>query len=132
MTKALDKQVGGNHYKNFKFQPAEFIIANNLGFCEGNAIKYICRYKLKNGIEDLKKAKHYIEMLIEEEEGVKVPGRSLYDGDCLPKLPKIPSPSVPEKQINEKLKKIREDLQKQHSQALEKEFAKELNPSLHV
>ena len=64
---ALGKQIGGDHYKNMKFQPIEFILANNLGFCEGNAIKYICRYKAKNGIEDLIKAKHYIDMLIEIE-----------------------------------------------------------------
>lgn len=64
---ALGKQIGGDRYKNVKFQPIEFILANNLGFCEGNAIKYICRYKVKNGIEDLIKAKHYIDMLIEIE-----------------------------------------------------------------
>lgn len=64
--KSMDKQVGGSHYKNMKIQPITFIQANGLGFCEGNAIKYLCRYKDKGGIEDLKKAKHYIELLIEE------------------------------------------------------------------
>lgn len=63
----LNKQVGGNHYKNFKIQPVEFIHKNNIGFMQGNAIKYLCRYKSKGGIEDLEKAKHYIEMLIEME-----------------------------------------------------------------
>lgn len=58
-------QVGGGHYKTMKIQPVEFILANGLGFCEGNAIKYLCRYKQKNGIQDLRKAKHYVEMLIE-------------------------------------------------------------------
>jgi hypothetical protein len=66
-TPALDLQIGGDHYKSMAIQPVEFIIANDLGFCEGNAIKYICRYKSKGGIEDLKKAKHYIDMLIEQE-----------------------------------------------------------------
>lgn len=65
--KALDTQVGGGHYKDMKIQPIEYTLGNNLGFCEGNVIKYISRYKNKNGIEDLKKAKHYIELLIEEE-----------------------------------------------------------------
>lgn len=61
----FDKQIGGTHYKNLPIQPVEFIMKNNLGFCEGCIIKYICRYKYKNGIEDLKKARHYIDMLIE-------------------------------------------------------------------
>lgn len=64
---ALDKQVGGNHYKDLKIQPIEFIHANNIPFCEANAIKYLCRWRNKNGIEDLKKAKHYIDLLIELE-----------------------------------------------------------------
>lgn len=65
---ALDTQVGGSHYKNMTIQPVEFIEMNNLGFCAGNIIKYVCRYKDKNGIEDLKKARHYIDLLIEIEE----------------------------------------------------------------
>ena len=65
---ALDTQVGGSHYKNMTIQPVEFIERNNLGFCVGNIIKYVCRYKDKNGIEDLKKARHYIDLLIEIEE----------------------------------------------------------------
>ena len=64
---ALDTQVGGSHYKNMVIQPVEFIEKNNIGFCAGNVIKYICRYKNKNGIEDLKKARHYIDLLIEIE-----------------------------------------------------------------
>ena len=65
---ALDTQVGGSHYKNMTIQPVEFIERNNLGFCVGNIIKYVCRYKDKNGIEDLKKARHYIDLLIDMEE----------------------------------------------------------------
>ena len=64
--KALDKQIGGGHYKTLAIQPIEFIIKNKLGFCEGNVIKYICRYRLKGGTEDLEKAKHYIDLLLEE------------------------------------------------------------------
>ena len=63
---ALDRQVGGEHYKNdFKIQPIEFITANNLSFFQGNVIKYVCRYDKKNGIEDLKKIIHYCELQIE-------------------------------------------------------------------
>ena len=64
---SLEKQVGGSHYKELKIQPIEFIHANNIPFCEANAIKYLCRWRNKNGIEDLKKAKHYIDLLIELE-----------------------------------------------------------------
>lgn len=64
---ALDIQHGGGHYKGMKIQPVEFIHANNIGYMEGNAIKYLCRWQLKNGLEDLNKAKHYIELLIEME-----------------------------------------------------------------
>lgn len=66
-TSALEKQVGGNHYKQFPIQPVEFINANNLSYMQGNVIKYVVRYPFKNGIADLEKAKHYIEMLIEFE-----------------------------------------------------------------
>ena len=64
---AKDKQVGGDHYKNLKIQPVEYIMANNLNYCEGNVIKYVTRYKQKGGIIDLEKAKHYIDLLIEQE-----------------------------------------------------------------
>lgn len=63
--KALNKQVGGSHYKEMAEQPIEFITANQLGFCEGNAIKYICRYKAKGGVEDIEKAIHYLQILKE-------------------------------------------------------------------
>ena len=52
----LDTQEGGTHYKDMKIQPAEFIHANNIGYFEGNVIKYVSRWRNKNGIEDLKKA----------------------------------------------------------------------------
>lgn len=60
------KQVGGTHYKNMPIQPGEFIRKNNLGWYEGNAIKYICRHKQKGGIEDLHKAIHYLELAMRE------------------------------------------------------------------
>lgn len=62
---AWDIQVGGNHYKDMKIQPAQFAMENNLDYLQGNAIKYICRHKSKNGLQDLEKAKHYIELMIE-------------------------------------------------------------------
>jgi len=64
---ALEKQVAGDHYKKHAIQPIEFIHANGIPFCEGNAIKYLCRWREKGGIADLEKAKHYIELLIELE-----------------------------------------------------------------
>ena len=65
--KAKDIQVGGNHYKELKIQPIEYIQANDLSYCEANVVKYVTRWKSKNGIEDLRKAKHYIDLLIESE-----------------------------------------------------------------
>ena len=58
-------QVGGNHYKDFNIQPIDFIYANDIPYIEGNVIKYVTRWKNKNGVEDLKKARHYLDILIE-------------------------------------------------------------------
>ncbi len=66
---ALDKQVSGNHYKQFEIQPIEFITKNKIPFIEGNVIKYICRWREKNGLEDLDKVIHYVELLKELEYG---------------------------------------------------------------
>jgi hypothetical protein len=64
---AYDKQIGGSHYKDMTIQPSEFINKNNLPFAEGNAIKYICRHKHKGERQDLEKAKHYIDMILERD-----------------------------------------------------------------
>jgi hypothetical protein len=66
---ALDKQVSGSHYKDKGIQPIVYIHANNLGFCEGNVVKYVTRHKDKNGAADIKKAIHYLELLLELEYG---------------------------------------------------------------
>lgn len=65
---AKDEQIGGSHYKDISIQPIEFIFQNKIGFAEGNVIKYVTRWKQKNGVEDLKKARHYLDLLIEFEE----------------------------------------------------------------
>ena len=65
---ALDKQEGGSHY-DLPIQPLEYIHANNLGYIEGNIIKYATRHKNKNGAEDIKKIIHYCELLLELEYG---------------------------------------------------------------
>ena len=65
----LREQVGGDHYSKLAIQPVEYINANKLTYLQGNVIKYVTRYKDKNGLQDLQKAKHYVEMLIELEEG---------------------------------------------------------------
>lgn len=64
---ALNEQVQGNHYKDMPIQPVEYIHANAMGYLEGNVVKYVSRWRKKNGMEDLYKAKHYIELLIELE-----------------------------------------------------------------
>jgi hypothetical protein len=64
---ALNIQQGGTHYKDLKIQPIEYIHANNIPFAEGCAIKYLTRWRSKGGLQDLEKAKHFIELLIELE-----------------------------------------------------------------
>lgn len=66
-TKAMDVQVGGEHYKSLAIQPITYITENNLGYCEANVVKYITRWRDKGGKKDLEKAKHYIDLLIEME-----------------------------------------------------------------
>ena len=60
----LTEQEGGNHYKSFVIQPVEFAMLNGLDACQANIVKYVCRYKDKNGVADLLKAKHYVDLLI--------------------------------------------------------------------
>jgi len=60
----LSRQEGGEHYRKLKIQPIEYIQANDLGFEEGSVVKYITRHKDKNGVQDLRKAIHFIELLI--------------------------------------------------------------------
>ena len=64
---ALNVQVAGSHYKKHGIQPVEYIHTNNIGYFEGNVIKYVTRWRDKGGIADLEKAKHYIDLLIELE-----------------------------------------------------------------
>lgn len=66
-TSALDRQESGNHYKDKGIQPIVYIHANNLGFCEGNVVKYVTRWRDKGGEADLRKAIHYLELLIQLE-----------------------------------------------------------------
>lgn len=63
---ALDKQEGGNHYKQFEIQPVEYVVKNGIGYREGNVIKYVSRHNFKNGAEDIRKAIHYLEMILED------------------------------------------------------------------
>ena len=63
----LATQVGGDHYMKMTIQPVEFIHANGIPFIEGNVIKYVARWKQKNGLKDLEKARHYLDLLIELE-----------------------------------------------------------------
>lgn len=65
---AFEDQVGGEHYRKLKIQPAEYCFANNIGHLAGDAIAYITRYKFKNGLEDLRKAIHSLQLLIELED----------------------------------------------------------------
>ncbi len=62
--KSLTKQIAGNHYKDLAIEPIQYILANNLSYCCGNALKYITRNK-ESRVDDLKKAIHYLEMELE-------------------------------------------------------------------
>lgn len=66
---ANTRQEGGNHYKTLAIQPWDYIIQNNLGFLEGNVIKYVTRWKEKEGLQDLQKARHFLDKLIEVNNG---------------------------------------------------------------
>lgn len=72
VTRANEQQVGGAHYAVKAIQPWDFIIANNIGYLEGNVIKYVSRWKDKGGVEDLKKAQHYLQKLIETHDKERV------------------------------------------------------------
>jgi hypothetical protein len=69
---ALDIQEGGDHYKKYKIQPIEFVVANNIPVLEANAQKYILRHADKNGMGDLRKARHYLELMAEMYYGEKL------------------------------------------------------------
>jgi len=67
--KPLDVQIGGDHYKKYAIQPATYNMTNNIPWAEGDVISYVTRWRDKGGVEDLRKAIHILEMLIEFEEG---------------------------------------------------------------
>ena len=73
MQGALETQVGGNHYKDCFIQPIEYIHLNKLTYMQGCCIKYITRYKDKNGVEDLMKIKHYVDLILQLEYGIENP-----------------------------------------------------------
>ena len=65
---ANEEQVGGTHYREMAFQPWDVVLSWGLGYLDGNVVKYIARWRKKGGIEDLKKARHFLDKLIEQEE----------------------------------------------------------------
>ena len=67
--KAMSIQIGGDHYKKLKIQPLEYALENGLGICEHAIVKYVSRWRDKGGVEDLRKARHYIDILIQRELG---------------------------------------------------------------
>lgn len=78
---AKDTQVGGAHYRNFAIQPFEFITKNNIPYAEANVIKYVCRHRNKNGRQDLEKAVHYLQLLMDAEYPKPVNPLDGYDQD---------------------------------------------------
>ena len=93
---ALSRQPGGSHYKDMAIQPVEFITANDIAYREANVIKYVCRHKAKNGREDLEKAMHYLEMLLESyeddhREGIRT---ALIEAMTAPEPTETPQPTA--------------------------------------
>lgn len=70
---SLTKQIGGDHYQKRSIQPIEYVLANDLNFCEGCVVKYVTRWRDKGGIEDLHKAMHYLQFLIEDQATQQIP-----------------------------------------------------------
>ena len=64
---AILQQIGGQHYKKLKIQPVEYVHANGIGYFEGSVIKYVTRWRDKGGLQDLEKAKHFLQLLIDFE-----------------------------------------------------------------
>lgn len=64
---ALKRQEAGDHYKTMPIQPVEFCQRNNLNYCESSVVKYVCRHRRKNKAEDIRKAIHFLELLLEIE-----------------------------------------------------------------
>ena len=83
---ALNKQEGGTHYKKYKIQPVEYTVANDLGFLAGSIIKYVTRYKDKGGAEDIRKAMHYLELILEFEYPATTPSQGVIANAGGPKL----------------------------------------------
>ena len=83
-SKVWDKQHGGSHYQNFKIQPSKFVVENELLFPEGCAIKYICRHRLKGKRQDLEKAIHFIEMIIERDYGDEAHKSQVFESKLKP------------------------------------------------
>ena len=77
---ALERQEGGSHYKDMPIQPVEYIHRNGLGFVEGCVVKYVSRWRAKGGIEDLKKARHFLDMLIEMESSGTIVAHQVTNG----------------------------------------------------
>lgn len=82
--KATDKQIGGNHYKGFAIQPIVFATLNNLNPCQYSVLKYVCRYKGKNGKQDLEKALHFIDLFSEFQKDFGVQGFTIAQIDAFP------------------------------------------------
>lgn len=90
---ALDTQKGGGHYKGLAIQPVEYIHANGLPFIEGCVIKYVTRWKAKGGVQDLEKARHFIDLLIELEQRSDAQDSLVFPDVGCSTLPRIPSPA---------------------------------------
>ena len=73
------KQIGGKHYIKYRIQPSQFVVENKLLYPEGSIIKYILRHQDKGGKEDLEKAKHFIDMIIERDYKIKNENKKDWD-----------------------------------------------------
>lgn len=90
MSTPLSVQVGGDHYKSLPIQPTEFCQRNGLGHCESSVVKYVCRHRRKGGRQDIEKAIHYLQILLELEYPVSKASEPEEDLE-----PRMPAPKFP-------------------------------------
>lgn len=104
--KATDQQIGGDHYKKMKIQPFEFSMANKLDPIQHTIIKYVTRYEEKKGLEDLQKAKHCVDLLIQFKYGSQEPVQIQKVVDAVATAEELSASELVNKMLNHNIRKL--------------------------
>ena len=113
--KPYDKQIGGSHYQNFKIQPSKFVIENELLYPEGCVIKYILRHRLKGKRQDLEKAIHFIEMIIERDYGEEAQKSQVFESKVEKPKDFLEEAEKEKKELEESYKESRRQTEERRS-----------------